>query len=213
MEISQRLLGMLFVWATALGFSLGGVYDVLRITRILCGVHYVKRFSGKENSSAEVCAQSDAQLTWRRRIFRAQRTLFIFLGDVLFGVMCGIALIILLYYANDGQFRFLAVFGMACGFFAYYHTLGRLVMLFSEAIVLAVRRLIRWIVWLVLLPLRAIARLLYRTVGYRTVLLLKRIRYQRNVRYTDQAVEACVRLASQGFGLTLDSPEDGRFEN
>jgi hypothetical protein len=86
-------------------------------------------------------------------------------------------------------------------------------MLFSEAIVLAVRRLIRWIVWLVLLPLRAIARLLYRTVGYRTVLLLKRIRYQRNVRYTDQAVEACVRLASQGFGLTLDSPEDGRFEN
>ena len=54
---------------------------------------------------------------------------------------------------------------------------------------------------------------LYRTVGYRTVLILKRIRYQRNVRYTDQAVEACVRLASQGFGLTLDSPEDGRFEN
>ena len=213
MEISQRLLGMLFVWATALGFSLGGLYDVLRITRILCGVHYVNRFSGKENPFTAVCTPPNEQPRWRRRIFRAHRTLFIFLGDVLFGVVCGVALIILLYYANDGQFRFLAVFGMACGFFVYYHTLGRLVMLFSEAIVLAIRRLVRWTVQLVLVPLRAIARLLYRAVGQRIVLLVKRIRYKRNVRYTDQAIDACVRLASQGFGLTMDPAEDGRFED
>ncbi len=213
MEISQRLLGMLFVWATVLGFSLGGVYDVLRITRILCGVHYVKRFSGKEKHSAEAQAPPNAPPTWRRRIFHVQQKLLIFVGDVLFGVVCGIALILLLYYANDGQFRSLAVFGMACGFFFYYHTLGRLVMLFSEAIVLAVRRLVRWTVRLVLLPLRAFSRLLYRTVGRRIALLVKRIRYRRNVRYTDQTVESYVRLASQGFGLTLNLTEDGRFEN
>jgi len=212
MEISQRLLGMLFVWATVLGFSLGGVYDLIRITRILCGVHYVKRFSGGENPSSEAQAPSKASPIWRRRIFHAQRNLLIFVGDILFGVVCGIALVLLLYYANDGQFRFLAVFGMVCGFFVYYHTLGRLVMLFSEAIVLAVRRLVRWTLRLVLLPLRAFVRLLYRAIGQRIVLLVKRIRYKRDVRYTDQEIESRVRLASQGFGLTLDSTKDGEVE-
>ena len=47
-------------------------------------------------------------------------------GQVLFGVLCGVALILLLYYVNDGQFRLLAVLGLGCGFFAWYHTLGRL---------------------------------------------------------------------------------------
>ena len=209
MEISQRLLGILFVWATVLGFALGGVYDVLRITRILCGFHYVKRFSGEEKQSVE----APVPPTWQRRIFHIQQKLLIFVGDVLFGVVCGMALVLLLYYANDGQFRFLAVFGMACGFFVYYHTLGRLVMLFSEAIVFAVRRLVRWIVRLVLLPLRAFSRLLYRMVGRRLALLVKRIRYRRSVRYTDQTVESYVRLASQGFGLSLNLTEDGHFEN
>ena len=205
MEISQRLLGMLFVWAVALGFALGSVYDVLRITRILCGVHYVKRFSEEKGSATDVSSL-------RQRVSRIQRAILVFSGDLLFGVVCGISLIILLYYTNDGQFRALAVFGTACGFFVYYHTLGRLVMLFSEVIVHAVRWLARRIVKLALWPFRMIARLLYRTVGRRAVELVKRIRYKRNVRYTAKTVEACVRLASQGFGLPSTRTDDVQYE-
>ena len=47
-------------------------------------------------------------------------------ADVLFGILCGVALILLLYYVNDGQFRLLAVLGLGCGFFVWYQTLGRL---------------------------------------------------------------------------------------
>ena len=207
MEISQRLLGMLFVWAAALGFALGGVYDVLRITRILCGIHYVKRFSKEEGPSADACARQASMPIRHLRASRIQRTIFIFVGDFLFGLVCGVSLIILLYYTNDGQFRALAVFGMACGFFVYYHTLGRLVMLFSEVIVLAVRRLVRWVLRILLLPFYWLARLLYRTIGHRVTQLVKRIRYKRNVRYTDKIVDACVKLAGQGFGLLADSSD------
>ena len=204
MEISQRLLGMLFVWAVGLGFVLGGVYDVLRITRILCGLHYVKRFSKDDDYPVTDADAPRKTLPLRRKMAHLCTNALVFTEDLLFGVVCAVSLVILLYYANDGQFRALAVWGMACGFFVYYHTLGRLVMLFSEAIVMALRRIIRWIVRLLLVPLRVLGCLLNRTVGQPVVRLIQGIRHKRSVRYTDQKIEACIRLASQGFGLLSD---------
>ena len=207
MEISQRLLGMLFVWAVLLGFALGGVYDVLRITRILCGVHYAGRPLQSASGAVDASLAPSSPPTFRRRLSRILRTLLIFAEDLLFGVVCGISLIILLYYTNDGQFRALSVCGMACGFFVYYHTLGRLVMLFSEVIVYALRRLVLWIVHLTLLPFRWLTRLLCRTVGRRITRLAKRIRHKHNVRYTNKTVDECVQLASRGFGLLADATD------
>lgn len=208
MEISQRLLGMLFVWAVALGFMLGVVYDVLRITHILCGVHYVKRFSQDERQVADMDLMSVALRRPRKRVLHTMRSVLIFTEDLLFGLVCGVSLVILLYYTNDGQLRALALFGMACGFFVYHQTLGRLIMLFSEVIVLAVRRFVRWTLRLVLMPIQWLALLLYRIIGRRVAQLVKRIRYARRVRYTDKVVDARVRLASQGFGLLDDVADD-----
>lgn len=101
MEISQGLLGALFSLSAVTGAGLGVLWSLIRLLRGIC--------------SAD------------RRGWHTVPVRILLTGtDVLFGVLCGVALILLLYYVNDGQFRLLAVLGLGCGFFAWYHTLGRL---------------------------------------------------------------------------------------
>lgn len=101
MEISQELLGLLFSLSVATGVGAGIVWSLLRLLRGLCGT------GGRG---------------WRSLPVRVLLTG----ADILFGVLSGISVILLLYYVNDGQFRLLAVLGVGCGFFAWYHTLGAL---------------------------------------------------------------------------------------
>ena len=101
MEISQGLLGALFSLSAVTGAGLGVLWSLIRLLRGICGAD--------------------------RRGWHTVPVRILLTGmDVLFGVLCGVALILLLYYVNDGQFRLLAVLGLGCGFFAWYHTLGRL---------------------------------------------------------------------------------------
>lgn len=109
MEISQSLLGLMYVWAVAVGVVLGASYDVLRLSRVMLGLPGRRLVTGR----------------WRRVGVHA----LLFVQDVLFGLLGGLMLVLLLYYTNDGQFRGLAVVGMLSGFFVYYYTLGGLVRL------------------------------------------------------------------------------------
>ena len=128
MELSQRVLALLFLSSTALGIALGVVYDVMRVIRVLCG----------------------EELGTRRTL---PQMILLFWEDLLFAVLSSVSLIILLYYVNDGMFRSWAVVGMACGFFVYYHTLGRLVTRFATAIARLIRRLVQLALRLACIPI------------------------------------------------------------
>lgn len=102
---TQRALAMLFVYAALLGFSLGVVYDLLRfIQAIVIGQEAGSKKGSKSYLSAALG----------------------FLTDLLFMMIVGTSLILLCYYANDGQFRASAMWGIAGGFFVQAQTLGRL---------------------------------------------------------------------------------------
>lgn len=120
MEISQVSLGLLFVLAVATGAGMGALWNLIRFLRSLCGA------SGAH-------------------IIRILRGFLLTIADVLFGVLCGVMLILLLYYANDGQPRLLAVLGCGCGFFVWYHTLGRLIGKLTDTLSRALHTVLRWL--------------------------------------------------------------------
>lgn len=174
LTVSQRLLGLMFVYAAIAGFFLGAVYDLLRISRLLCGMDGAKK------------------AMWPQRIL-------LFAEDFLFAVVASLTLILLLYYTNDGQLRVLAAVGMGSGFFVYYHTVGRLVMRVSAFIVRALRRLIRLTVKLILWPFRQLGRL----IGLLAVALWRvtggKAMEKRREKQTEAAVKQLIERASHGF--------------
>lgn len=91
---------------------------------------------------------------------RTVKYIILFIEDVLFCLLCAVALSLLLYRTNDGQFRLSAVVALLCGVALYLMTLGRLVHLFSGVIVVAVRALILWSLAVIAYPMVALTRLL-----------------------------------------------------
>ena len=64
------------------------------------------------------------------------------LGDIVFLSLCGAIFSVFVFYTNDGRFRAFMAIGAIIGFFSYYFTVGRLVMLLSEKIINAVRKVV-----------------------------------------------------------------------
>ena len=124
--LSQRTLALMFVYAALTGFGLGLVYDGLRVLRMVFG----EQFPQKETEDSR---------QGRRPVPLA---ILLFFEDLVFMLAVAVALILLGYYTNDGQLRAPAPVGMACGFFAYIHTVSRWVLRLAEAILGLVRRMI-----------------------------------------------------------------------
>ena len=206
--LSQREPALMFVYATVVGFFLGAVYGTLCLLRLL--VHEmvqmcrIKKANGESGCREEMgdmpppdrvaendcahppdTASSDTALSDApKRHFVGSRVL-LFFTDLIFALVSALALILLLYYTNDGQFRAPAVIGMACGFFVYTVTLGRLILRVGGALVRFACRLVRVVVhavwtvlcfvvirlvfkpvcWILRPPFRLMRRLFRATVG------------------------------------------------
>jgi hypothetical protein len=177
---TQRALALLFVYAAVLGVALGGVYDTLLLLRVICGdeTDQKARESGKPLS-----------------------VIFGFTLDLLFSVLTAIALILLCYYANDGQLRAPAVFGMAGGFFVYRQTLGRVTVKIAkplrELLMRSMKRVLRLILW----PLAWVATPL-RSMWQGSIGRIRRRRWEKQ---TEKTTKALIASARQGFGVCDDS--------
>lgn len=172
---TQRALALLLVYAVAVGFCLGGVYDLLRILRMLCG------FPKKQERPSAFFA------------------VLLFLEDVLFMLIVAIALILLCYYANDGQVRAPAIIGLACGFFAYWQTVGRLVVAMAERVVKLIRKMLAFCLHLMAIPVKGLWHL---TVG--------RMMVARRERMTQRRIRALTESASRGFDLMSKESAENR---
>ena len=193
MEISQTLLGMTFVIAALAGLAVGAVYDVLRITRVLL-VH----------------------LTGNGTVSRRTVKALCFIEDVLFAVAASLVLILLVYYTGDGQLRALAPFGMGCGFFVWYVTLGKLIMRLSDtiaaAIAKAMRLAVRFTLLIASLPFRLLGHAFMCVVGYRLMAWATKIAAGRRTRYTEREAERLHQAARSGFQNTQETEKGQKHE-
>ena len=155
MEISQSSLAWLYFYALLLGIAAGFLYDLLRITRVFLGVHYSRR-------AAKKIKELQLPLLEKRKKRGESRALgtVVFVEDLLFCLVAGIAMILLFYGANGGRIRMLAFVSAGAGFFLYRATLGRLMMVFSEVIAFCVETAVRYVLFFLLYPIKRTIRFL-----------------------------------------------------
>lgn len=188
MEISQKLLCFLFLVSFACGVALGGVYDLLYLSRLLIGLP--RRPSPTEE---------DRPPKKRARPTTVCGQILLFAEDLFFALLCGVCLLLILYFINDGVFRFWAPLGMACGFFVYRVTLGRLVTALAQVLVTLLRRCIRFLVTCLLFPFSWLRRFLLRRVLTPIGTAFRAYRLRRRLEATEKQIKTFRDQASRGF--------------
>ncbi len=155
MEISQRLLCLLLLASFGAGIALGCVYDLLRMSRMLISLEHP--VEGKRTSC-----------TRQEKLRYGCLRLILFAEDVLFALLCGLTLILLSYFINDGEIRWIAPVGMICGYYAYRMTAGKLIRrvldLLASVMHKGAARLLRFIWKLLYAPLKWLYHILKRRV-------------------------------------------------
>lgn len=193
MGISQLVLGRLFLYATLLGGVLGGVYDLLRLTRMFLGIHYSRRTSRRLRQIRLPLLPVKKERGENRAL-----GIVLFLEDLLFGLGSGIALILLFYELDNGKLRFPAILCCGAGFLIYRFTLGRPIMLAFEFVAYFLETAVRYAVFFVSCPFVWAARRIKRCIGRLCRGARERYERSRRVRYT-----ACQqkRITSDGCGM------------
>lgn len=146
MEISQKLLCFLFLSSFAAGAAWGLLYDLFYLSRLLLG-------RSPSTTESDARAMSTGKRIWCAALLFMEDLLFVFFG--------GLVLILLLYFVNDGQFRFIAMVGMGCGLFVWRVTLGHLFGKISEGLVSLIRRFVRFCLKWLFFPFRILGKCLY----------------------------------------------------
>ena len=118
-----------------------------------------------------------------------------------------VALILLCYFANDGRIRMSAILGMACGFFVYMQTVGRLVIRLAEILTAWIRKILAFLWRVASLPFRLLWPLLSflwrRSIG-RAILAHRR-------KAAESAAQALAQTEEQG-PEALDTPHTDTHE-
>ena len=197
MAISQGALAWLYLCAGLLGLTLGALYDLLRITRVFLGVHYSRR-TARRLRGLRLPFLSPRS---KKRESRALGVV-VFFEDLFYCLFAGIAIILLFYECNNGKIRYPVFLMIALGFLLYRYTLGRIVMLFSEAIVFVLETAVRYVFFFLLCPFRFLYGCIKRAVAKQMKkAALARTRRNR-LRYTGKEL---ARSARNACGLI---PED-----
>ena len=149
--IARELAGMLY--ALAVGASLGAIYDVVRISRLLLGLR-----PGAGNVSRSLPLIGEVGRVRRRGGFFSG--VVVFLGDILFFAVATAIYVVFVFHANYGNNRWFFTFSAVAGFLAYHFTIGRLVMKASGAIRFALCAALLYLAFFALFPVRfALCRL------------------------------------------------------
>lgn len=143
------------LYALLFGLLCGALYDGIRILRVLHGVHY----GGQ--ASARIQTLRPRFLPPPRphgRVGERAQGALIFLEDVLYLAVAGALFSVFVYWQNDGVFRSHLLVGTLLGFFAYYFTVGRLVLSAAESLAALLRLLFACLFFLAALPVRFLWR-------------------------------------------------------
>lgn len=226
MEISMRVQMIITVYAVIVGAVIGIIYDVIRISRVFSGVTetssqskmYTLRLpligSGvdRKNDFLKFCGFGDwgkilAEKTGRKKkdgiVSEFYKSVVVFIGDILFFFVVSPIFTVFIYYANNGKIRWYLVIGAIIGFLLYYFTIGRLIMLFSSAIVFTVRTIGAYVIYFTLRPVVLLLRLILGFIrkvilkissGIKKAVLLKKMK-----KYTEKTEKSVALMVKTDF--------------
>ena len=196
MEYSPKLLMSLTAEALILGVVLGLLYSLLRFSRVLLGECVperqvrLPRFLASEQKSVK----SD------RKVSRGLTCLLRFFEDALFCCSAAVGIILLAYVGNNGRIRWFILLGTAVGFACYTLTFGKLFSFASELLAAVVRFLFRYVVFVLLYPLRTVGKGIRILFSFFAERLRVQIRKRKNERFHALQMKTLLLAASEGFG-------------
>lgn len=159
MTVPQEQILRILLYSLCLGAVLGAFYDVFRILRLM-----FKAGSGKSSGF---------------KSFKLASATVIFIEDIVYFFVCSCVFCIFIFYVNSGRFRSVALIGAIVGFFAYYYSVGRLVMLFSDLVIGFIKKLIKTVLYYTVRPVFILLKKVLELTflrwfrAFRTVVLLK----------------------------------------
>ena len=199
MEISPYMLMLLTVYSFLFGMSAGAFNDINRIIRGFLGVRYSKKSFDKlytiELPFVGALSRSDEETKTKKKLLGV----LIFLQDILWSVYIGYGTVILNYYLNRGQFRLYTIVAVLAGIAAYYFTVGRLVILLSEAIIFFIKASLKILLWLISRPFVVIGGRIIKGVKKLCKKISSAIAKKKNIRYNKKRREELAALAEHGF--------------
>ena len=157
MEVSMRSLVFTSMYAVIFGAALGMFYDVFRILRIIFGV---SEYGGRP-PHCRLYKKGIPDLFSGKR-GKAFSSVFVCITDIFYFVLSGIAFILFLYCFNYGRFRWFILLFTVLGFRLYYLSVGKAVIAVSGALSEFVKLFLNTVLFALLYPFRAAARLLSR---------------------------------------------------
>ena len=149
MYLSQAEIAWLYLWSFLTGVFLGGVYDCLRLSRLLPGGVPPSRLRERKLPLLGILPKS------RRRKTAAVLTFF---EDLLFGIVAGVTVVLLFYEAFDGKIRVPALLLTAAGFGVFHVSLGRLAKRAAALISFVLEVAVRYVCHFAALPVRGLLR-------------------------------------------------------
>ncbi len=162
-HVSQSALISLALYGAAVGVLLGIVYDVFRILRIAVE---------PSNRLRLLNIITDKKTADEKKPYgETVRTVIIAIEDIIYSIICAVVISVMIFHINSGHPRWFILLGTALGFFVYYFTVGKIVMLFSSYIILFVRTVFMFVMKLTLFPLLKLISFLSRIA----VRLLRRL--------------------------------------
>ncbi len=171
------------------GIICGVTYDCIRLSRILSGISpqlCVNRLADTFRFLKAFSVQTDAKSPFSAGL----RKVLIALGDILNGVLFGCLFSIFLANYASGVFRWFFLAAAWMGLALYRSTLSYVIMTAAEIITALIRKFIQWAIRIVLLPCRALCRLLRWIVSVLKKFVFDPVRrsvsYRSGVRYTEK---------------------------
>ena len=136
MEISQLSFVLLAAYSLCFGVMLGAVYELIRLPRVLLFAEHGKinyreiKLPGIGRSAYPLKDSKKAE---------AVKSAIMVVGDVLFGILCGVTVVMVSCAYNSGRVRAIIFAGLAVGFGLYYFTVGKLVMAGARFVAFLIR--------------------------------------------------------------------------
>ena len=166
-DLSQKTIFELLLKAFLLGAALGLLYDGIRFSKMLCGVSYSKK-------NVEAPKSSRAKTVFLYAVT--------FRFDLFFWVIFCISAVLLFYNVSGGVFRASVIPAMLFGLFVYYISLGRLMLYLSARFVILLKKICRFAVKILAVPLLLAKKILFSLYHLTIGKILGRIKEERMLR-------------------------------
>lgn len=199
MEISPIQIFFLILSSLAFGVVCGVVNDVNRTVRVLFGVKYLSgRFDRLYKIKLPIIRRSLGEIK-ESRLKRVLLPTVIFLQDVFLFLFAGCGVAVINYYFNSGRIRIYTPIAVLCGFLAYYFTVGKLVLYFSELLAFIIRAFFAVIFEMLLYPFKIIVVFLLKMAKKLLYFINKTLAKRQKLVYNRNKMKYVLQEADLGF--------------